>query len=174
MFCVAAAAAHPPLRKCHQELPQCSATKKCHKEVPQRSATKKCHKEVPQRRATKQCHKAVPQRSATKKCHKQSILNSIYYGAARSCTLITQPAPGAGSSTDDIHSAGTLRVSPPALLPLTPAERPLFSPLSSQSPRHAPPTRSRLASPCPLLRLAGLSRPPAHRATRAARPRPAP
>jgi hypothetical protein len=31
--------------------------------------------------------------------------------AACSCTLMTQPAPGAGSPTDDIHSAGTPRVS---------------------------------------------------------------
>jgi hypothetical protein len=95
-------------------------------------------------------------------------------GAARFCTLMTQPAPGTGSPTNDIHSACTPRVPPPALLPSTPAERPSLSPLRSQSPRHAPPTRSRqparLASPRPRLRLAGLSRPPAHRATRAARP----
>ena len=96
-------------------------------------------------------------------------------GAARFCTLMTQPAPDAGSPTDDIHSACTPRVSPPgpALLPSTPAGRPPLSPLRSQSPSHAPPTRSRqparLASPCPRLRLAGLSRPPAHRATRALR-----
>jgi hypothetical protein len=74
---------------------------------------------------------------------------------------MTQPAPGAGSPTDDIHSAGTPRFSPPALLPSTPAERPPLSLLRSQSPHHAPPTRSlqpaRLASPRPRLRLAGLS-----------------
>ena len=86
---------------------------------------------------------------------------------------MTQPAPCAGSPTDDIHRAGTPRVPPPALLPSTPAGRPPLSPLRSQLPSHAPPTRSRqparLASPCPRLRLAGLSRPPAHRATRALR-----
>ncbi len=99
-------------------------------------------------------------------------------GAARSCTLMTQPTPGAGSPTDDMHSTSTPRGAPPALLPSTPAECPPLSPRGSKSPRQAPPTRSRqparLASPRQRLKLAGLSRPPAHRATRPARPRLAP
>jgi hypothetical protein len=89
-----------------------------------------------------------------------------------------RPAPCTGSPTNDIHSAGTPRGTPPALLPSTPSERrPLFQ-RRSKSHCHAPPTHflqpARLASPRPRLRLAGLSRPQAHRATRAARQRLAP
>ncbi len=103
-------------------------------------------------------------------------------GAARSCTLLPQPAPGAGSLTDDMHSAGTPRGAPPALLPSMPAECPPLSPRRPELPSYAQPTHSRqpalLASPRPRLMLAGLSRPPAHRcddrATSAARQRLAP
>ncbi len=93
----------------------------------------------------------------------------------RTCTLMTQPAPGAGSPTDDIQRACTPRGAPPALLPSTPAERPSLSPRRSKLPCHAQPIRSRqsarLASPNPRLRPEGLSRLPAHSAARAARPR---
>ncbi len=97
--------------------------------------------------------------------------------AARSCTLMTQPAPCTSSPTNDMHSPCTPRCAPPALLALTPAELP---PLSDCSPRAglnrlvmprppAPGSQRGLASPRQRLRLVCLSHPPAHRATRADR-----